>query len=57
MLVQIVAYAFCILCAIGATAGFVAVAVQGAKSAVEMVQRTNTAAYTPNGPLPNHSQR
>jgi hypothetical protein len=57
MLVQVVAYAFCTLCAIGAVAGFAAVAWHGLCSAAQMVQRTNVAAYTPNARAIPHNQR
>lgn len=56
-MLQIVAYAFCTACAIGALAGFAAVAWHYCCSAVQMVQRTNVAQYVPNAPLPAHNGR
>jgi hypothetical protein len=57
MLLQIVAYAFCIACAFGALWGFAAVAWYGLCHAAQMVQRTNVAAYTPNAVAIPHNQR
>ncbi len=54
---QIVVYAFCTLCAIGAIAGFVAVAWQLLIAATQMVQRTNVAAYVPNARAIPHNAR
>jgi hypothetical protein len=61
MFVQYVAYAFCIVCAFGALAGFGAAAHAllciAAKKLAGFVQRTNTAEYVPNRPLPAHTVR
>lgn len=59
MLVQMVAYGICAVCAIGAAAGFVAVAWQGVKRThpARFVQRTNVAQCVLNAPLAAHNAR
>lgn len=59
MLVQVVGYTICALCAIGASAGFIAVLAQAVKCTrpAKWVQRTNIAACTLNAPLPAHNAR
>jgi hypothetical protein len=57
VMLQVVGYTICTLCAIGAVAGFVAVAWQLGQIAAQRVQETNVAAYVPNTPLPAHGVR
>lgn len=57
MLMQVVVYTICTVCAVGAVAGFVAVAWQLAQLAAQRVQETNVAGYVPNTPLAAHNVR
>lgn len=60
-MVQVIAYTVGAACIALGTAALIAVAMQlawyGLRAAVQMVQRTNTAGYVPNTPLPHHNAR